>query len=265
MQTLLQAQARSGEAGAPIYSPIKGLKKDNVHIRRGQLSMIAGGSGSGKSALMQAIAHFGDGSGSVNHYLYVSSDSGPEVMYPRAASLSTGMTSEAVRKRIKEGRTAEIDAAIAVHHGHVKYTFPEKITRDGVEGELSAHVELNGCYPEVLVIDNLVDMTPEDDADEFRAAADELAWLKGVARKTGMAVIALHHVTGEHSNGQAPIGLNGIRGKVDKHQGLIMTIHRPHDGEMRVSVVKNRNGKVDASGRYWVPLNVDLDRMHFEG
>ena len=95
--------------------------------------------------------------------------------------------------------------------------------------------------------------------DEFRGLGEASFFLLNIARDTGAAVIALHHVGGEHEGGGAPIPLSGLRGKVSKLPALILTLHRA-DG-MRVSVVKNRSGKSDPSGNYGVSLRADLARM----
>lgn len=265
MQSLNQARRKSGNAGAPIPMPIGRLKENGVHIRRGQVTMIAAAPGGGKTALTHALLHHGDGHGNVSKVLYWSADSGPETIWERAASLSTRLDSDAVRRRVAEGRTAELDAAIAVRGGHIQFDFTGYLSQEHMERELSAYLELHGEYPEVLVVDNHKNAVDPQDPDEVRAGEDAIVYLNTLSRDTGAAVIVLSHVTGFHEDGALPIPLSGIRNKLSKTPSLILTLHRPHDGEVRVSVVKSRGTKADASGKFWVSLKVDLSRMLFEG
>ena len=130
---------------------------------------------------------------------------------------------------------------------------------------LEAYLELHGEFPEVIVMDNLKDLADDQDADEFRALEDAVMFLKDLARDAGAAVLTLHHVGGAFEDSTQAIPLSGLRGKVSKTPALIFTMHRPSDDELRVSVVKNRSGKADASGRFWVPVGINLSRMEFRG
>lgn len=264
MQSLVQARGQSTSLGEPIRSPIQGLHDNGVLIRKGQLCMVAAGPGSGKSMLVQAIVHNGDGK-EKNTALYLSADSDASVMHERAGALSTDLDQDTIREMVAEGNTAMIDAAIKAKHSHVTYSFRSSPSEDYIIDELTAYVELHGRFPEVLVVDNLKDMADDDDADEFRALDDATTFLNSLAKSAGLAVIALHHVVGHMEDNQAPIPLSGVRGKINKTATVILTLYRPSSETMRISVVKNRGGMSDSSGNFWVPLEVDAGKMRFRG
>lgn len=226
--------------------------------------MISSAPGTGKSLLAQALVHAGRGN-MRNTVLYFSMDSGPEVMAERAAALSTDLDQVTIRDMTVAGNTAVLDAAVSAKHGHVTYSFRGSPSQDYVMDELAAYVELHGFYPEVLIFDNLKDMADQEDPDEFRALEDAVIFMKDLARDTGAAIITLHHITGAFESGDTPVPLSGVRGKVSKTPALILTLYKPSQGILNVSVVKNRNGTSDASGGFYIPLEVDAGKMAFRG
>lgn len=265
MLNLTQARRRNATLGEPIHMSLKGLADHGVTIRMGQVTMVAAPPGAGKSALVQALLHHGAGARKKNSTMYFSADSGPEVIYERAGALSTQIDMDTIRQLVRAGNTESIDAAIKAREGHITYDFTGSPSQEHVLAELSAYLELHGQYPEVLVMDNLKDLADDQDSDEFRALEDAVMFLKDLARETEAAVLTLHHVGGAFEDSTQPIPLSGLRGKVSKTPALVLTMHRPSTDEMRVSVVKNRNGKADASGMLWVPVEVRLSRMEFRG
>lgn len=217
------------------------------------------------TALLQSLLHHGGGKGLRPSTLYFSADSGPEVIYERAAALSTRFDMDAIRQMTELGNVGHINAEIAAKHSHIQYDFTSSPTQEHVLRELEAYLELHGDFPDVIVMDNLKDLADDQDADEFRALGDASVFLKDLARVTGSATVALHHVGGPFENGDEPIPIGGLRGRITKDAALILTLHRPSNSEMRVSVVKNRSGRTDPLGKFWVPLSVDLSRMSFTG
>ena len=244
---------------------LEGLLNEGVEIRKGQVTMFAAPPGAGKSALVHALLHHGAGRQKKNTTLYFSADSGSEVMYERAGALSARLDMTTIRQMIEAGNTGQVDAAITARESHITWDFTSSPSQEHVLMALEAYLELHGEFPEVIVMDNLKDLADDQDADEFRALEDAVMFLKDLARDTGAAVLTLHHVGGAFEDSTQAIPLSGLRGKVSKTPALIFTMHRPSDDELRVSVVKNRSGKADASGRFWVPVGINLSRMEFRG
>lgn len=264
MLTLGQARRKNAHSGEPIYCPIEGLNRAGAYIRRGQLTIVAAGPGGGKTALVHSILHAGDGKGNVNPTLFFSADSGPDVLWKRSAALSMGYAQADIDQMLHRGETEAIEAKIRTSEAHIMWDFTGSPSAEHIVNEIDAYAERMGAYPTVIVMDNLKDCYVGGFEDEFRALEEACVWLKDLARDTGAAVIALHHVGGIFEDGLQPVPMSGLRGKVSKTPATILTIHR--NGEyMNISPVKNRTGKADATGRWYMPVRADLSTMRFAG
>lgn len=224
---------------------------------------MAAGPGGGKTALVHAWLHHGY-AGRKNSALFFSADSGPGTIWKRSAALSKGFTQSDIDQMQARGDSAGLEAAIQAKESHIHWDFTGAPSPEHILNEVQAFAERTGSWPEVIVMDNLKDCQVEGYDDEWRGLEEACMFLKELARDTNAAVIALHHVGGAFEDGTMPIPMSGLRGKVAKTPATILTIHR--NGElMNVSPVKNRAGRADATGRWYVPVRADLSRMQFEG
>lgn len=260
MLSLVQARRLNREAGEPLFSPHPTLTKADAHLRRGDLALIAGPPGVAKSGFIQHWLQRGDGLGNVNRTLYFSADSGPATLHIRAAAIATGWTLHDIEGVIREGDAQRIDEIVAQATGHMSFNYESTPDEDFVCTEIEAYATLWGAYPDAIVMDNLRNLTVSEE-NEFRALEDATFFLSGLAKDTNAAVIALHHVGGEYDDAARPIPLSGIRGKASKTSQLILTLFRPADGFLGVSVTKNRHGPADATGKNYHTLPLDLERM----
>lgn len=216
--------------------------------------------------MIHSIVHHGDRGERKNSVMFFSADSGPDVIWKRSASLATGYTQDDVDRMVDEGNTESIEMKMARTGSHITWDFSPSPSLDHIELQLAAYVELHDAYPEVIIFDNLKNLADAEDGDEFRALEDACMFGQQLAYATNAAVIALHHVGGEHENGNSVVPLNGVRGKVSKTPAVIWTIYSPDNREtLRISPVKNRNGRADASGMWNIPIKADLSRMDFRG
>lgn len=214
------------------------------------------------SALAQNIVTRGDGNGTVARTFYFSADSDAQTMFTRSAAMSTGYEMSEVERLMREGGMEMLDARVRQATAHINYSFKSTLDVDYMMDELTAYAHVYGEWPEVIVADNLSNIEVGVD-DEWRGLGEASFFLMDLARDTGAAVIALHHVSGEHEAGGRPIPLSGLRGKVSKLPATILTLHRAQG--VKVSVVKNRSGRADPGGNFGVELTADLARMSFEG
>ena len=214
------------------------------------------------SALAQNIVTRGDGNGTVARTFYFSADSDAQTMFTRSAAMSTGYEMSEVERLMREGGMEMLDARVRQATAHINYSFKSTLDVDYMMDELTAYAHVYGEWPEVIVADNLSNIEVGVD-DEWRGLGEASFFLMDLARDTGAAVIALHHVSGEHEAGGRPIPLSGLRGKVSKLPALILTLHRAQG--LKVSVTKNRSGRADPGGNFGVELTADLARMSFEG
>jgi len=235
-------------------------------IRRGEMTLVAAGPGTGKSAIVQAIAQRGNDRGQLNTALYFSADSDSSTMFKRAASIHSGWTQSDVEAILEDGDAKGVEAAVNKAAGHIRWCFESSPSEELILLEIEAYAATFGAFPELLIFDNLKDVSMGVGEGEFQMLEEACVFMKGLARDTNAAVIALHHVSGALEDGLTPIPLSGLRGKVSKTPAVVLTLHRSQDGKhLNLSPVKVRSGTADASGRWFLPIAISLDRMSFTG
>lgn len=236
------------------------LRGAGAFVRRGQLTLVAAPPGTGKSLFAQALAHRGDDNGTVPSTLYFSADSDAGTFAQRAGAIATGYQLSDIQQLISDGNDEAIDAAIAAQTGHMRMDYTSNVSDQDMLDEIDAYAEIFGKYPDLIVMDNLSNLSVDGAENEFHGLQENCFFLHDIARQTNAAVITLHHVAGEFEGGDKPIPLSGLRGKVSKTPELIFTMIR--SGElMNVSVVKNRSGRAHADGSNAIGIPVDLSRM----
>ncbi|MCZ4097327.1 MULTISPECIES: DnaB-like helicase C-terminal domain-containing protein [unclassified Streptomyces] len=260
--TLTQALHTRGNSGEPIPTVFKALDAIGVTFRQGQLHLIAAGPGTGKSAFALNLALK-----SGVPTMYFSADSDAFTQYVRAAAHVTGWTTNDVEAAIHNKQTTTIDSALETY-GNIRWNFDASPSIDEIEESLRAYAMVYG-YPAITIIDNVTNVDAPE-MGEGHAGLDELcAFFHDLARQTGTAVILLHHVTGIYNDGMSPIPLSGIKGQVGRVPEVILTMHRggtEYEGySLRVSNVKNRGGRADASGFTFAELGWIPERMRING
>lgn len=263
-----QARARNSHSGEPVLSPFRILNSSDVFLRKDGVVLVAGGPGTGKTALVQSLVQRGDDKGNTNSVLYFSADSSPWDLYSRAAAIATGREMKDIEEEIKRDGPERMDAIVNAATAHMWLDFKNTPDDEHIADTLEAYAEIHGDYPEIVVMDNLKDCMVSDTDDEWKALEDGMMFLKEVAKTTHACVIALHHVSGALEDGYSQIPLSGLRGKVGKTPAMVLTLHREVNGQrsmLNISVVKQRSGKADASGRLYYSLLMDLAKMSFIG
>lgn len=238
-----------GEAGEPIPTVFKSLAAWDFHFRRGQLTLIAAGPGVGKSVISQTLAMKAG-----IPALYFSADSDAFTMYKRGAAIVTGHRAKDIERDYENGKGEFYDAHLN-RLQHVRFDFTSAPGVDDLEDCIAAFALAYGEYPHLIVVDNLINVDPEDLGEGQRSSvAAVMAYLKTVAHHTNACIVMLHHLTGEYDDGDKAAPMSALIDKVSKLPEQILTLHRaatdalgtPH--AMGVSPVKNRDGKSDASG-----------------
>jgi len=220
--------------------------------RRGELTVIAGRPGQGKSLLALTLAiRLG------LPCLFFSADSSPATVVARAAAALTGKSVDVV----ESDPDAPDVAAATSSLNNIRWVFDPAPSVTDIDLELAAHVEMEGQPPQLIIVDNLVNCETEVDG-EFYGLSDLLSTMHVLARDTDAAVIVLHHTTESKQEGAVgfPQGSSAVIGKVNRLPALILTVALHHN-EFRVASVKNRHGRADPSGHEYVTLYADLPRM----
>lgn len=237
-----------------------GLAKHGIVVRRGQVTMVSAQPNDGKSLLVMWTvlqwALLGIRS------LYFSADTDEETTLRRAAATLTGKTQNMVELSLRDG-WGECQSALAELDGRVSFDFETDPSYQHIYEELVAYFEMWGDYPEVIVVDNLMDISTEND-DEYGGMRDTTRAMKRFARMTGCAVILLHHCNETDKRENHPPARREITGKVAQKPEMILTVQL--DGNlMRIACVKNRSGPKDPKGIVHHVLMVDFERVQFFG
>ena len=267
MQTIGLALRVSENVGTSLPDVFPSLGKMGAKFRRGQLSLIAGGPGTGKSAVASYIAAnagYGDFGETGVPTLYFSADTDKRTLGNRiAASVTHHTVDEAEDLLIQNNQSMlkMLDDAT----GHIWFNWNNGPNLDDIEDEIEAFAHVNGDWPHLIIIDNLkniwVDTTGE--GGEHIRYDRVLDYLHELAGLTNAHIMVLHHVAGIYDNGDQPIPLSGILGKVTKPFRLIITLYRPGPDQIALCIVKNSTGKMDQSGGLACCLGIDLERQQF--
>lgn len=258
MQTLslsLSARGSEGEALPPVLHQLETL---GARFRRGQVSLVAGAPGGGKSAIATHVAVNLDytGQGDMVPGIYFSCDSDRMTLGTRVVAGVANIHLSAAESWIKED-SQELREILADSTEHIWWCWNPAPTARDIVDEIECYAYILGDWPHWVIIDNLMNMAGGggDDGQALGAAIDAG---HQISRETGAAVIFLHHVTGQYEDGDTPIPLSGLRFKVGKVPRLILTLHKPQDNILAVSVVKNSTGRAEANGSFmtmipWIP------------
>ena len=141
----------------------------------------------------------------------------------------------------------------------IQWVFDSSPSLDDIEDEVKAYIELYGIPPELIVIDNLMNVAAETD-NEWAGLREIMINLHDLARKTEACVLVLHHTSeqGEYGSLTMPPPRRSIHGKVSQLPSLILTLgYDPTDSILRVAAVKNRFGPHAADGSSWSSLFVN--------
>lgn len=241
MRALDRAIRSIDKQAMAIPMPFKSWTDAHISIRRGEVSMIAGPPGAGKSTVALTIALK-----SKVPTLYASMDSHESTMAIRSLAMITGFPQAEVEDQMTNN--PEWAAGILKDNaGHIKWMFDASPTLNDLEDEINVYRELQGDNPVLVVVDNAVDVT-HDSGDEFSSLRSLMREVKWWARDTSAAFLILHH-TSEGYEGHPCPPRGALHGKIAQVPSLVMTLSSDQPGMMAAAAVKNRYGPADATGR----------------
>lgn len=254
----LRVNKSTGEA---LNSPWQSLSSATAVFRKPQLVLIASAPGGGKSALALNLAIKSGAS-----CIYFSADSGPRTQLVRSMAITTGRETSEIEAALERGYTFDSELRELTR---IWWEFDAGPDLDTIEESVLAHGYL-GAYPDMCVIDNLMNVDNGDTESEFKSLENILLFGLELSRSKNMCVIVLHHLTGEYEDGRTPPPLSALRGKVGKVPEMVLTLWRASDEldealgqeRMGVAVVKNRDGIADPSAMYSVELEMNFARMN---
>ena len=255
MLTASRALRRNIKAGEPLprVEGLRDLYAMGFAPRRGNVIMVAGRSGSGKSALAQWwTAQLSRHGLSV---LYFSADMSPFTASARLASMATGHTLEEVEQGMESNPEYFTTAA---DEYPIRFAFDNPLTLEGIEQELLVDVALNNRYPDIIVIDNLVDF--EGGESDYQAQMSIMQYVTELSRITGATVLILHHATDKtDASVRTPPSRRDIKSGLSEKPELTLTVAVDPDRDLlNIAVVKQRMGPADPTGTKFASLKADL-------
>lgn len=259
MYTPIQSLRIKGNAGDPLADVWDSLAARGTRFLRGLLALVCAGPGTGKSAFILTYALKAR-----VPTLYFSADSDAFTQLSRSLSILTGWSMEDSSAAVRDGDLGE--AGEEFSGIPIRFNYSASPSLDEIENSMAAYEEVYGDFPTLVVIDNVTNVrSGAEDDDPFSGLEALMDYLHEMARRTGACVVGLHHVTGQHNNGDRPIPLSGVKGQIARVPEMVLTLHRVSDefgpDTLRVSTVKNRYAKPDPTGQDYVELEFDGDHM----
>lgn len=258
MQRLQRLRPRESAAQQALPDLLGLGERFNLSFRRGQTVLLAAEPNQGKSAVALWLSIHWASSQHNLRVLYFSADSDEYTTWRRSTAAVLGQP----QSYVDHLRSHEAGTALASLKGRVAFDFETDPTYQHITEETVAFYELWGQYPDVIVIDNLMDVVGENE-DEFAALIDHTRAFKRLARGTNSVCLMLHHCNEKGGDRQSshPPARGDITGKVSKKPEAVITLNIPEPGLMQFAPVKNREGFQDKSGQTSLTLRFDIDRM----
>lgn len=243
-----RAVRNRGQTGAKLYQPYRDLAAIGVYLRQGWTHLLAAAPGGYKSVV---ALNWADAFG--GRALYITIDTDRVTTSARLAARRLGWTVKDVEARLD---SEQVQWALA--QGNVVLASEGPYRPQDIVDEVRAYVEVYGQFPEMLVVDNLIDVHGEGDT-EWNVVRGVIDSLNELARGTDMATLVLAHATGKYEDGE-PIPLSGLEFKPGKNVGLCLTMDRSSDEVLNVRVVKSRAGKADPKCKVFAQVHLDAAR-----
>lgn len=255
----LTLNAESGKE-LPRVEELADLYRMGCKPRHGEVIMVAGRSGTQKSgfALWWTV--------SMNlPTLYFSADMSAFTASVRVAGMRTGYTTDAIESLMKQDYEEKRRILASLEDVNLQFAFG-KITWDGMDAELEAYVELHNAFPEVIVVDNLMDI--EGCSTDYQPQMEAMDSLTDLARQTGATVIVLHHASDKSWEAKAdpwsPPSRDQIKnGLAEKPELCFGVALNPRSFEYRVAVLKQRMGPQDPTAQTYAVLRCEPERTRF--
>lgn len=238
------AARNRGETGAQLPTPFyPSLEKAGIRFWRSQLCLVVGPGSAGKSLLISnLVAKWG------RPTLAFLLDQDQATAAARFAATEMDAPFLDIKKNLDDPYTCQILATM----GFIQTVFASE-TLDDIQLQLDAYVERYGEAPEILVVDNIGNMTSgfENEWATLKALTLELDVM---ARKYECLIICAHHTTDAPTT--EPLPRSAILGKVTQYPRLVLSVaYNSYDQIYKIACVKNSSGPTDAMATN--PLSFD--------
>lgn len=255
MERLTQVLRRKDQSGEPLPDFLAALHNSGVRFRRAQTCLIVGQPGSGKSmfALFAAVR-------SKVRTLYISADTDSKTMLWRASACVMQTPVNDVAAMIGTSADVLVEEALAEVDRHILFDWTSNPRLSDIQLETLAAEEVWGAYPQMIVVDNLMNVINDEGGDDYSGMRHSMQAFHSLARKTGAAVLVLHHASLNRTKEGEPAPMNAIIGQVSALPEMILSVML-EDDTYKVAVVKNRHAKANMGGNRQIELAASAETM----
>lgn len=258
MRTLARTILTPTEHGEPLPDCFPPFTRHGITLRRRQLTMFAAPPASAKSFLVLKLIEL-----MKLPTLYFSPDTDASDQMDRAAAMVTGETQSQVREDLAMGADDYYSSLLAESFGHVRWVFETDPTYEDLLLETEAFAEAFGAFPEIIVVDNLMNVMGEAES-EYAAQKETTKVLHRLRRITGASVWLVHHMNETKADPSYPAPRVDLANKLAQIPEVILSISRGDTSNvMRVAVVKGRGMKQDPTGKTYTEFYADLETGTF--
>jgi hypothetical protein len=214
------------------------------------MSMLFGQSGSHKTRIvLNAIINMRVPT------LAFSTDSDQDTVASRLLAINTRTSTEITEQWLRT--EPEKCARLLAQYDFLKWDFRPDITLDDVWLSTYAYHEVEGRWPDQIVIDIASDVGHDAGGDEWSNLRDLLRQGKVLARETGAHVLLVHHASDSERTKRPCPRKGDMQGKVSALPEVIITCGLTNTGDLHVACVKNRHAKADADANNHFPMTLD--------
>lgn len=241
-----------GSMELPRVAEMEAVYRMGVRPRHGEVVMIVGRSGTQKSGFALWWT------ASMNlPTLYFSADMSAFTASARLASMYTGDTTDQVEAGMSRGGRERDRYLEALQGNNVSFSFGSPITWRSVEEEIDAYVELWDAYPQVIVLDNLMDFQGAE--ADYTVLTQTMSSVTELARDTGATVMVLHHATDKSWDAKGkpfePPARSEVKyGLAEKPELTLSVALNPYTYLYKVACIKARMGPCDPTGQRYASL-----------
>lgn len=251
MKSLVSSVRRSKDEGGAFLPPVfQAFESMKIKVRAGTVTLVAGPPGAMKTGLVLYLVLRWN-----RPTLYAAADVESFEIVERAGAAISGDTMEQVRAN------PENYVHLFEEVSNVKFSYEDSPTYQDLEAEVAAYAEVFGRFPEVIVVDNVVNLVGESE-DEWASHRDHAHVLHALAHRTQSAVIALAHMSDDRQDPSTPAPRSKLMGKISALPKAIWSLALDGD-KLHVSPVKNKHGREYPSGQVYATIHCDPARSRF--
>ncbi|UQA91616.1 AAA family ATPase [Streptomyces halobius] len=218
-----------------------------MFLRRASVHLFSGMAGSFKTmVVLNLVAKMGVST------LAFSNDSDDLTVASRLLGIATGKDTEELESWIAQ-HPEEAGQSLS-RYDFLRWVFAPNPSPDDLWLELYAYHEVEGRWPELLVVDILSNIGA-DFGDEWATLREVMRQANVIARETRAAVLLVHHCT-DGSRNKVPTR-GEVLGKISALPVLMVNFGVDEQGDLWAACVKNRFGKSDKDAKHPFRMQVE--------